>query len=200
MIDSEYQKYINEQPLDELKKIALRINKLHFPDEFNSVVKRISELEGENFDEDFYFNPKMKDALHLEITSYDNSETRLRRSKYILTAFLITFSFILSINIFNLIINGNLLSIIPVVIYIALIIMNINRSKVFGKACKIWAALVVVVTVTIKFKDFLNLNSPEIINFLHSLAGSNQIIQPTAILLAAGILIFYYANHIYTND
>jgi len=200
MIDIEYQKYINEQPLNELKKIAMRINKLHFPNEFKAVVKRIAELEGDNFDRDFYFDPKLKDALHLEITDYNSGEKRLKKSNLILNAFLITFSFILSINVFNLFINGNILAIIPVVTYITLITLNINRSRFFGKACKIWAVIVVIVVLFIRFKYFLELENPFFINLLNSLAGSNQIIQPSVILFAAGILIFYYANHISNSN
>lgn len=196
MIDKEYQKYVDEQSLEELKKIALRINKLHFPDEFDAVVKRIEDLEGDNFDKEFYSSPKMKDALHLEITDNENSENRIKKSQRILSAFLVIFSLILSINVYNLLINNNLLAVIPVAIYIFMIVLNINRSKIFGKVCKIWAIVVMLVTLTITFKDTLGLADPFFLDLLNSFVGSNQIVEPSLILLAAGILIFIYANHI----
>lgn len=200
MIDKEYQKYIEDQSLGELKKIALRINKLHFPDEFSAVVKRIAELEGDKFDRDFYLNPDMKDALHLEIKGNVNKESRINKSKKILTFFLITFSIILSINVYNFLINQNYLSVIPICLYIVLIGLNISQHKLFGKACKIWALCVMFFTLLLNFKDLIGFRNEFFINILNSLIGSNEIIQPSVILMAASILIYIYADHIIIAD
>lgn len=196
MIDKEYQKYIDEQPLAELKKIALRINKLHFAEEFNAVVNKIEELEGDKFDWEFYHNDKMKDSLHLEVKNTEDFEIRNKRSQRILSAFLFVFSVILSFNVYNLVVKQNLVSIIPVLTYLGLIILNINRSKIFGKVCKVWAVAVMLITLLINFKSFIGISDSAVIDLFNSLIGSNEIIQPTLILLAASILIFVYADHI----
>ena len=201
MIDQEYQKYIDEQPLSELKKIAVRINKMHFPDEFFAVVKKIEELEGDKFDREFYYSESSQNDLHLDVeTPPEDPEALKEKSKRISNFFLYTFAVILSINVYYFAFAGNLLSVIPVIVYFVLIFLNISKNPVFGKLCKIWAVGVVIISLLLNFKGFFGIVNQEVLSILNSLIGSGEILKPEIILLVAGILIFIYADHLYYED